>query len=141
VVDELELRLQRVIPAPPASVWAAFVEQLARWWGPEGFRVPGVDFEPRIGGRYRLDMQPPDGEPFHLSGEFREVDAPNRLAFTFAWDPPDEDDVETLAALSFHESGTSTEVTLTQGSFKTEARRELHRDGWSESFDRLERLL
>ena len=30
---------------------------------------------------------------------------------------------------------------LTQGLFKTEARRALHRDGWGDSFDKLERLL
>jgi hypothetical protein len=30
---------------------------------------------------------------------------------------------------------------LEQGPFKTEARRALHRDGWTDSFDKLERLV
>jgi hypothetical protein len=30
---------------------------------------------------------------------------------------------------------------LTQGLFKTEARLKLHRDGWTDSFDKLEALL
>jgi hypothetical protein len=30
---------------------------------------------------------------------------------------------------------------LTQGPFKNEARRALHRDGWTDSFDKLEQLL
>ena len=34
-----------------------------------------------------------------------------------------------------------TEVTLTQGPFQTEARRALHGTGWTDSFDRLERLI
>jgi len=34
-----------------------------------------------------------------------------------------------------------TEVALTQGLFRTEARRALHRDGWTDSFERLERLI
>lgn len=86
-------------------------------------------------------MKPPDGDSFHLTGTFREVDPPTRLAFTFVWEPPDPDDVETLAELSFTERGDSTEVVLVQGRFKTEGRRDLHRGGWTESLDKLETLL
>jgi uncharacterized protein YndB with AHSA1/START domain len=53
------------------------------------------------------------------------------------YEDPDPDDVETLVELSFGDRGESTEVVFTQGPFKTEARRDLHRDGWTDSFDRL----
>ena len=69
------------------------------------------------------------------------MDPPNRLAYTFVWEPADPDDVETLAALSFRDRDERTQVQFTQGPFKTEARRELHRDGWGDSFDKLERFL
>jgi uncharacterized protein YndB with AHSA1/START domain len=69
------------------------------------------------------------------------VEPPTRLTYTFVWDPADPDDVETLVELSFREHGDSTAVTLRQGRFNTEARRELHRDGWSESFRKLRRRL
>jgi uncharacterized protein YndB with AHSA1/START domain len=116
-------------------------DQLARWWGPEGFTVPSLEFNPVAGERYRIEMQPPEGDSFHLTGEFREVDPPARLAYTFVWEPPDPDDVETLVELSFRDLGEATEVALAQGPFKTEARRELHRDGWTDTFDRLERFI
>jgi uncharacterized protein YndB with AHSA1/START domain len=140
---ELTLELGRVLAASPSAVFDAFVDpdQLSKWWGPEGFTVPSLEYDPRVGERYRIEMQPPEGDPFHLSGEFREVDRPARLAYTFRWEPPDPDDVETLVELSLVERGDSTEVLLTQGPFKTEARRELHRDGWKDTFDRLERFL
>jgi uncharacterized protein YndB with AHSA1/START domain len=86
-------------------------------------------------------MQPPEGDAFHLTGEVRLVDPPSRLAFTFAWEPPDPDDVETLVELAFTDLDGSTEVALTQGPFKTEPRRDLHRDGWTDTFDRLEEFL
>jgi uncharacterized protein YndB with AHSA1/START domain len=86
-------------------------------------------------------MQPPEGDRFHLTGEFREVDPPAHLAYTFAWEDPDPDDVDTVVDLSFRDLGQSTEVALAQGPFKTEARRRLHRDGWTDSFDKLERLM
>ena len=141
--EELVLEIERVLPARREAVFAAFSDpqQLARWWGPEGFQIPSLDFEPRVGERYRIEMQPPEGESFHLTGEFREVEPPERLAYTFVWEPADPDDVETLAELEFRDRGESTEVGFRQGRFATEARRDLHRDGWGDSFDKLERTL
>jgi uncharacterized protein YndB with AHSA1/START domain len=140
--DERMLELERVLPAPAPVVFAAFTDpnELAKWWGPKGFSVPGLEFQARVGETYRIEMQPPEGDPFFLTGEFREFDPPNRLAFTFAWEEPDPDDVETVVGLSFRDLGEATEVAFTQGAFKTEARRALHRGGWTDSFDKLERL-
>jgi uncharacterized protein YndB with AHSA1/START domain len=140
---ELTLELKRTLPSRAPIVFAAFTDanELAKWWGPRRFSVPSLDFQPRAGESYRIEMQPPDGDRFHLTGEFREVDPPVRLAFTFVWEPGDPDDLETLVALSFRDLGEATEVALTQGPFKTEARLALHRDGWTDSLDKLERLL
>jgi uncharacterized protein YndB with AHSA1/START domain len=141
--DELLLEIERIFPAPPSVVFAAFSDpdELRRWWGPEGFTVASLRFQPQVGESYRIEMQPPEGDAFHLVGEFQEVEPPTRLAFTFVWEEPDDDDVETLAALSFGDLGESTEVALVQGPFKTEARRELHRGGWTDSFDKLQSLM
>lgn len=140
---DLILELRRELRASPEVVFSAFTEpgELASWWGPQGFAIPSLEFATRVGATYRIEMQPPEGESFHLTGEFREVDPPIRLVFTFAWDPPDPDDVETLVTLSFRDLGGSTEVDLTQGEFKTEARLDLHRDGWGDSLDKLSELL
>ena len=142
-MSDLSLELRRVMPAAPPVVFAAVADadQLAKWWGPQGFTIPSLTFEPRVGDRYRIEMQPPEGEPFYLSGEFRTVDRPSRLAFTFAWEDPDPDDAEYLAELSFRDLDGSTEVVLVQGPFRTEERRELHRGGWTDSLDKLEELV
>ena len=140
---DLMLELERVLPGPPPVAFAAFTEpeRLAKWWGPEGFTVPSVDFDARVGEPYRIEMQPPEGDAFHLTGRFSAVEPPVRIAFTFVWEPPDPEDVETLADLSFRDLGESTEVSFRQGPFKTEERRALHHGGWTDSFDRLERFL
>jgi uncharacterized protein YndB with AHSA1/START domain len=139
----LTLEIKRVFAAAPPVVFSAFStpDELAKWWGPEGFTVPSLDFNPGVGESYRIEMQPPDGDPFYLTGKFREVDPPARLAFTFIWEDPDPDDIETLVELSFRDLGGATEVVLTQASFKAEARRELHRNGWTDSFNKLETLI
>ena len=137
------LEMKRVLPVAPAVVFAAFTDpaELAKWWGPEGFTIPSLEFQARVGGRYWIEMQPRAGDPFNLTGELREVAPPTRLVYTFAWEDPDPDDAETLVSLSFRKTGDSTKVALTQGPFKTEARRALHRDGWADSFDKLEQLI
>jgi uncharacterized protein YndB with AHSA1/START domain len=140
---ELTLELARVLPAARPVVFGACSDpaQLAKWWGPEGFTTPSLEFRPRVGRRYRIEMQPPEGDRFQLAGEFLELERPARLAFTFVWEDPDPDDVETVACLSFRDLGEATEVALTQGPFKTQARLALHRDGWTDSLDKLERVL
>jgi uncharacterized protein YndB with AHSA1/START domain len=139
----LTLDLTRRLPATPARVFRALTsrDQLSRWWGPSGFTSPSLDFDPRVGGSYRITMQPPDGEAFHLSGEFREVDPPIRLAYTFRWEEPDPDDQETVVTLTVRDLGEATELVLSQGPFATEGRRALHEQGWSESFERLREVI
>src|SRR3954451_21191757 len=111
------LDMTRVLAAAQSDVFAAFVtpDQLAHWWGPKGFTVPSLELDARLGARYRIEMQPPEGDAFYLAGEFREVIQPERLAYTFAWEDPAPDDAETLVELSFRELDSSTEVVLAQG--------------------------
>ena len=135
------LEQERVLDAPPERVYAFLTEptELAQWWGPKGFTTPEVDLDLRVGGSYRFTMQPPDGEAFHLSGDFLEVHPPDRLGFTFRWDEPDPEDRETVVVLTLaSDGGGGTTVSLSQGDFATEARLELHRDGWAESFEKLD---
>jgi uncharacterized protein YndB with AHSA1/START domain len=140
---DLTLELKGEMPAPCKRVWRALTDpaELADWWGPNGFTSPSVELDLRVGGSYRIAMQPPEGELFHLSGEFTEVDPPSRLAYTFVWDPPNPDDQETVATLSLTDLGDSTKLVLAQGAFATEERLALHRDGWTDGFGRLRELL
>ena len=86
-------------------------------------------------------MQPPEGELFHLAGEFLDVAAPTRLRYTFRWEDPDPEDQETIVTLSLEDLGDATVLTISQGEFTTEQRRALHEEGWMNSLDRLEALL
>ena len=140
---ELTLHLERVLPAPRALVFRMHSdpELFAQWWGPKGFSAPSVELDVRVGGRYRIAMQPPEGDRFYLSGEFREVDPPARLAYTFRWEDPDPDDRETMVVCSLRDLGGSTELTVDQGPFATEERRALHEQGWTETVDRLTELI
>jgi len=138
-----QLHLEKILAVPQERVFAAFVdtEQLRRWWGPAGFSVQSLRFDAVEGTEYRIGMQPPNGDVFHISGTFRAVEPPRRLVYTFNYEEPDPDDQETLVALRFEPTDGGTRVILDQGPFKTAARLDLHRDGWTETLERFERSL
>jgi uncharacterized protein YndB with AHSA1/START domain len=136
----LRLHLEKVLPVHPGRAFDACVEpdRLARWWGPAGFTAPHVALDVRMGGSYRIEMQPPDAAAFHLRGEFLEVDPPRRLVYTFEWEEPDPDDTTTLVELSFLDHGAGTRLVVDQGTFASGERLSLHEAGWTDTLDRLE---
>lgn len=139
----LVLNLECTLPAPPEEIFRMLTEssELVKWWGPHGFVIPAAELNLVAGGGYRFRMTPPDGEPFHLSGAFLEIDPPWRLVYTFQWEEPAPDDRETVVDLSLGSDGKGTRLALSQGPFLTEERLALHRSGWTESFEKLRALV
>jgi len=144
------LRLARVFEAPRGRVWAAWTEpdKLRRWWGPETFDVPHCEIDLRPGGAWRTCMREPDGREHWVGGVYREIVAPERLAFTWAWESHGgapasaADAAETLVAVELRDAGPGrTEVVLTHARFPTAKGREGHGEGWTSSLDDLERHL
>ena len=76
--DVIERELQ--IAAPPETVFDFWTdpERLVRWMG------RSATFEPRAGGRFRIDYNGSD----IASGEILELDRPNRLVLTWGWEAP-----------------------------------------------------
>jgi uncharacterized protein YndB with AHSA1/START domain len=66
---------------------------------------------------------------------------PERLSYTFRWEEPTPDDRETVVRLTLRSLGEATQVSLSQGKFATEERLELHRSGWTDSFEKLQAVL
>jgi uncharacterized protein YndB with AHSA1/START domain len=105
-------------------------EELLEWFSPEGYRNPAADADVRPGGRFRIAMQKlPDGEPFYVNGEYRVVDVPKRLVFTWTWEDPAENVRDTVVTIDFIERQDGTEVVLTHERLPAE-RRESHAQGW-----------
>jgi uncharacterized protein YndB with AHSA1/START domain len=139
----LELALTETLRASPERIFALMVDpaELVRWWGPHGFTTPAAELDLRMGGRYRLTMQPAGGDRFHLTGAYLEVDPPRRLSYTFRWEEPDPDDRETVVVVTLVPVDDGTELLLSQGPFATEERLALHSNGWTESLQRLRALV
>jgi uncharacterized protein YndB with AHSA1/START domain len=82
------LEIERLIAAPPEHVFELWTEPelLVRWWGPEGYDVPAHALDVRPGGAWRTTMRSPAGNHVTVSGEYRRIEPPRLLVFTWAWE-------------------------------------------------------
>ena len=147
------VRLVRVFQAPREEVFRAFVdpEAVRAWWAPRGWMTPYAAMDVRVGGSYRFGMcEEGGGEMMFVTGEYREVQPPARLVFTYIWQPGGTGErwrehgligLEMVVTLEFHEVGHSTEVHLCHEGFPTAEGCELHYHGWSSNLDCLEDYL
>ena len=87
VTTPTSLRISRLIPAPIDRVFEAWTtpEILAKWSAPEGIEHITYDLDLRVGGAYTLLMMSPEGQKHTAVGEYREIDRPNRLVYTWDW--------------------------------------------------------
>jgi uncharacterized protein YndB with AHSA1/START domain len=136
------LRLTRQIQASPERVFQAWTRatELERWSCPEGCRAVDVQVDLRIGGAYLIDMADPDGGRYTAFGEYREIDPPRRLVYTWDWKQEELRMGETLVTVEFAAKDGGTEVVLTHAKLPDLEARKSHEEGWSDCLDHLERL-
>ncbi len=137
-MSDTELRLERLIAAPPDRVFAQWVEPalLVKWWGPEGYDVPAHSLDVRADGKWRTTMRSPEGKLFIVSGVYRKIEPPRLLVFTWAWEnesgAPGE---ETEVSVAFAPAPGGTKLTLSQKTFATVETRDRHAQGWNSSLE------
>ena len=141
--DDRTLVIERVFKASPDKVFKAWTDPaiLVQWWGPEGFDTPECQMDVRVGGAHRSVMVSPDGTPRTVSGVFREVSPPKRLVMTWGWEENGKRGHETVVEVTIEPTVGGTRLRLVQRLFQTAEQRDGHNQGWSSSFNDLERLL
>lgn len=137
-MSDTELRIERLIAAPPRQVFALWTQPdlIVKWWGPEGFDVPTHSFDITQGGRWRTTMRSPEGSLHTVSGEYREIVPDSRLVFTWGWDDDSgKRGHETEVAITFEATPGGTKLVLLQREFENKESRDKHQGGWSSSFN------
>lgn len=81
------LRIERIIEAPIQQVWDMWTKPdlFQKWYGPNGMTLPIVEMDVVVGGQRRFCMKmdsPERSMTMWFAGEFKEIDAPNRLVYT-----------------------------------------------------------
>jgi uncharacterized protein YndB with AHSA1/START domain len=130
------LVVRRTLPAPPERVFAAWTDprSMARWLSPFADAVATTD--PRVGGAFRVVMRGL-GQEIEHTGEYRVVDPPHRLVFT--WRSPYTGSEPSLITVELRPvaPGDHTELTLTHERLPA-GEVENHRGGWSTILGHLE---
>jgi len=141
----LTLTTRRIIRAAPAQVFRAWTEPalLTGWFAvAEGYTTPVAEVDLRVGGRYRLGMQPPGTAQVDVAaGEYQDIAPPDRLVFTWQWEGAPAGAPVTLVTVLFKAHAVGTELILTHERFGSAASRDQHAAGWQGCLDQLERLL
>ncbi|MGY8996352.1 MAG: SRPBCC family protein [Alphaproteobacteria bacterium] len=140
--QESELKITRRFAAPRERVFNAFLdpEALRQWWGPESMTCPEPKVDPTVGGAYELSILNSEGDAHTVAGIYREITRPERLAFTWRW-IHNPDGLEMLVTLTFTEAGDGTVLDLHQTLMPSDEAARTHNQGWSSSFNKLERYL
>jgi uncharacterized protein YndB with AHSA1/START domain len=134
------LTLKRRLKAPPAQVFAAWIdpEKVMRWMGPGEITGSSAECDPRPGGRYRWVMRKPTGEELEVGGVYREVVPNEKLVLTWVWKSTPEE--ESLITVLLKPDGDGTLLTLTHEQFVDEPTRDGHQAGWNGVLDKMEKL-
>ena len=136
--------ITRTFDAPCEAVYDAWItpEHFSRWFGTEAVAVPldTLDMDVRVGGRWRAVMHLPDGALIDWTGEYLELDRPNRLAFTIT-DRPDDPERESVVVTLTAVNG-ATEMTMTQlGSQMSDEQIARTTAGYNGFFDVIEKIV
>jgi uncharacterized protein YndB with AHSA1/START domain len=147
----LTLLVRRTIRATPERLFAAWTEpaQLRRWWGPAHVACAAAEIDLRVGGRYRLANQFPDGSVWWIGGTFETVTPPYLLVYSWelsageiapGGSPPPAQAAERVT-VRFEPRGGATELVVMHERIADAAARSGHRQGWLGCLDGLVEFL
>jgi uncharacterized protein YndB with AHSA1/START domain len=138
---ELTVVVRRTIAASPERLFDAWTkpEHLRRWWGPPGVTCPAAEVDLRVGGRYRIANQFPDGKLVWISGVFECIEEPRLLVYSWGFGSDPQRSERVTVALCACAAGT--EVTVTHERIADAASRDGHEQGWVGCLRGLQRYL
>lgn len=124
---------ETTIKAPAEKIFEALTnpDQRVKWWGAQGrFQTTHMESDLRPGGKWIMRGVGMAGKPFSVGGEYRNIERPRLLVFT--WLPDWQDNApETLVRFDLEEKDGVTTVRLTHSGLTSESSRTSHR-GWPE---------
>jgi uncharacterized protein YndB with AHSA1/START domain len=135
------VRLHRVLSAPPARVYKAFVDPdaLVRWWPPYGILATMLEFTPGRGYRMAfVNFSTGSAQSFTVT--FDELVEHQRIRHTVRFDDPNLPG-EMHLEISFRSVICGTELTITQAGIPEAIPVEMCYLGWQEGLEQLARLV
>lgn len=131
---------ERILLAPPESVFAAWSEPegLCAWMCPGEIPKASVELDFRVGGRFRIEMHD-SAQTYVQHGEYLEIDAPQRLVFSWfsEWMPEGERDTRVTVTFEAYEDE-ATLLRLVHDLLPESDSYDGHREGWASILEKLD---
>ena len=137
------IKLHRVLRAPPERVYRAFLEAdaMAKWLPPYGFTCKVHHMDARVGGAYRMSFTNfATGQAQSFGGEYRELVPSKKIAYTDRFDDPNLPG-EMTTTIMLKPVSCGTELTVVQEGVPEVIPPELCYLGWQESLTQLATLV
>lgn len=87
--EERTITMSRVFDAPRQLVWKVCTDPdlVPRWWGPRALTTIVDKMEVKVGGAWRYIHKDADGNEYAFNGVYKEVEPPERMTYTFEFEP------------------------------------------------------
>jgi uncharacterized protein YndB with AHSA1/START domain len=141
-----ELKIERLIDAPPEVVFDAFVDPDAQKELYDDETEPSWTVESeldlRVGGTWTIAFGKAGEEPYRETNVFAEVERPRRMVFASSmFMGKDAGNVETTVTVTFEARDGKTLLVIRQTGFEREQDRDDIQGGWPSILDALERVV
>ena len=111
--SDREILVERLFDAPRELVFKAHTEPrlIPRWWGPGRLTTTVDKMDVRPGGLWRFVQRDASGNEYAFNGEYREILAPERVAYTFEFEGMPGHVLTETATFEEHDGKTKLTVT------------------------------
>ncbi len=137
------VKLLRVLRAPPARIYKAFLDPdaMAKWLPPYGFTGKVHHLEARVGGTFKMSFtNMSTGQPESFGGEFLELVPDERVRHTDRFDDPNLPG-EMRTTITLRKVSCGTELQVVQEGVPEVIPVEACHLGWQESLAQLAHLV
>ncbi len=137
------VRLHRVLRAPPARVYQAFLDPdaMAKWLPPHGFTGTVHEMDARVGGGYRMSFTNfGTGRSHTFAGRYLELTPPERIRYSDRFEDPNLPG-EMQVTISLAAVSCGTELSVVQEGIPAVIPVEMCYLGWQESLSLLALLV
>jgi uncharacterized protein YndB with AHSA1/START domain len=143
IQENAVLMVQRKINASAERLFDAWTkpELMKQWFhSSEKMSTQTAEADLKVSGAWKVEMVNSKGTVYPCFGEYKVIDRPNKLVFTWSPSGGKDDYMTTVTILLKKVSDTVTELTLTHEGLRNEKEYKDHSGGWNGCLDMLKKF-